>query len=163
LWPPCDSSGSHGRSSGGDSSSSNSIVSSSSICSELMLKWNVPMLGALLGYLRRNKHRLLDDTSRLIDISTQLCCAMAYLEASGFIHRDLAARNCLVGENGVVKVADFGFARFVGVNNDSNDWKALRGCKALLKQCQILFLFAQTIFKRLPVSMLNFVESNTCC
>jgi len=72
--------------------------------------------GALLGYLRRNKFKLLTDTSRLIDISTQLCSAMEYLEASRFIHRDLAARNCLVGENGVVKVADFGLARYVSVS-----------------------------------------------
>jgi hypothetical protein len=36
--------------------------------------------------------------------------------------RDLAARNCLVGENNVVKVADFGLARLVnqGADNDAD-------------------------------------------
>jgi serine/threonine protein kinase len=29
------------------------------------------------------------------------------------IYRDLAARNCLVGENNLVKVADFGLARLI--------------------------------------------------
>ena len=41
---------------------------------------------------------------------------MQHLESRGFIHRDLAARNCLLGDNFLVKIADFGLARFVTDN-----------------------------------------------
>jgi len=70
--------------------------------------------GSLQNFLRRNRHKLLMETPRLLDMAVQVCSAMKYLESSKFVHRDLAARNCLVGENTVVKVADFGLARFVG-------------------------------------------------
>jgi Bruton agammaglobulinemia tyrosine kinase len=67
--------------------------------------------GALLSYLRRHKGRLLANTELLVDMCSQVCSAMEYLESKNFIHRDLAARNCLVGEKNIVKVGDFGLAR----------------------------------------------------
>lgn len=71
-------------------------------------------VGSLQSYLRRNKHRLMSETLSLLDIATQVCSAMSFLETLKFIHRDLAARNCLVGDDTIIKVADFGLARFVG-------------------------------------------------
>lgn len=47
----------------------------------------------------------------LLNISIQIADAMKYLASCNFIHRDLATRNCLVGENFIVKVADFGLSR----------------------------------------------------
>ena len=38
---------------------------------------------------------------------------MSFLEKRGYLHRDLAARNILVGENNLVKIADFGLAKLV--------------------------------------------------
>ena len=48
---------------------------------------------------------------------------MAYLEREHYIHRDLAARNVLVGENNIVKVADFGLARVI----EDNEYNARQG------------------------------------
>ncbi|EDW28837.1 GL19386 [Drosophila persimilis] len=69
--------------------------------------------GSLLNYLRRHEKTLIGNMGLLLDMCIQVSKGMTYLERHNYIHRDLAARNCLVGSENVVKVADFGLARYV--------------------------------------------------
>lgn len=79
------------------------------IITEFMTKGN------LLDYLRNCDHDQINGFV-LMYMATQICSAMSYLEARNYIHRDLAARNCLVSDNHLVKVADFGLTRQVKPN-----------------------------------------------
>ncbi|XP_052006031.1 tyrosine-protein kinase ITK/TSK-like [Xyrauchen texanus] len=67
--------------------------------------------GCLTDFLRDKKGSLSQEVLQgmCLDVSE----GMAYLESSNFIHRDLAARNCLVSNDHVVKISDFGMTRFV--------------------------------------------------
>ncbi|XP_036889973.1 tyrosine-protein kinase Tec isoform X1 [Sturnira hondurensis] len=67
--------------------------------------------GCLLNFLRQRHGHFNRDV--LLSMCQDVCEGMEYLERNSFIHRDLAARNCLVNEAGVVKVSDFGMARYV--------------------------------------------------
>lgn len=50
-------------------------------------------------------------TNHTLDIRSDTCAGMAYLESRHVVHRDLAARNVLVAEDNSAKVSDFGLAR----------------------------------------------------
>lgn len=41
-------------------------------------------------------------------ITTQIVAGMEYLASCSYVHRDLAARNCLVGDQQIIKISDFG-------------------------------------------------------
>uniref|UniRef100_A0A8C9WQW4 Tyrosine-protein kinase n=1 Tax=Scleropages formosus TaxID=113540 RepID=A0A8C9WQW4_SCLFO len=65
--------------------------------------------GDFLSFLRKKKEDL--KTKQLLKFALDAASGMAYLELKNCIHRDLAARNCLVGENNLLKISDFGMSR----------------------------------------------------
>lgn len=69
--------------------------------------------GNLLDFLRNEANHDKLDATALMYIASQIASGMAYLESHSCIHRDLAARNCLVSDNLLVKIADFGLSRLL--------------------------------------------------
>jgi len=62
--------------------------------------------------------------SRIINIASQICEALAYAHDKGFIHRDIKPGNVFIEKHGfeyVAKLMDFGLARARGAVNSSNE------------------------------------------
>jgi serine/threonine protein kinase len=55
------------------------------------------------------------ELNRALDFSCQICNAVDHAHRQGVIHRDLRPANVLVGENDMLKVADFGTSRFLEI------------------------------------------------
>ncbi|XP_061664243.1 tyrosine-protein kinase Tec isoform X3 [Syngnathoides biaculeatus] len=66
--------------------------------------------GCLVDFLRNQRGGF--SAGSLLSICLDVCEGMRHLESSSFVHRDLGARNCLVSDFLVVKVSDFGMARY---------------------------------------------------
>ncbi|KAF7812945.1 serine/threonine-protein kinase STY46-like isoform X1 [Senna tora] len=67
--------------------------------------------GSLYDYLHKN-HNILE-LSQLLKFAIDVCKGMEYLHRNNIIHRDLKTANLLMDTHNVVKVADFGVARFL--------------------------------------------------
>jgi eukaryotic-like serine/threonine-protein kinase len=55
------------------------------------------------------------DLPRALDFTCQICNAVDHAHSQGVLHRDLRPANVLVGENDMLKVADFGTSRFLEI------------------------------------------------
>ncbi|GMH17102.1 hypothetical protein Nepgr_018943 [Nepenthes gracilis] len=67
--------------------------------------------GNLYNYLHKNNRIL--ELSKLLKFAIDVCKGMEYLHNNNIIHRDLKTANLLMDIHQVVKVADFGVARFL--------------------------------------------------
>lgn len=65
--------------------------------------------GSLLTFLRTRAMYLTQ--KQQLGLCRDAAGGMRYLEGKNCIHRDLAARNCLVGQDNIVKISDFGMSR----------------------------------------------------
>ncbi|KAL8215613.1 hypothetical protein R6Q57_022450 [Mikania cordata] len=67
--------------------------------------------GSLYEYLHKNHHTL--TLPQLVKFAIDVSRGMEYLHKNNIIHRDLKTANLLMDSHNVVKVADFGVARFL--------------------------------------------------
>ncbi|RNF07231.1 mitogen-activated protein kinase kinase 2 [Trypanosoma rangeli] len=75
----------------------------------------------VMEYAQGELFEILEDDKKLPEdvvrrISKQLVQALHYLHSNRIMHRDMKPQNILIGQNGSVKLADFGFARSMSYN-----------------------------------------------
>mmetsp|Transcript_7283 Transcript_7283/g.18694 ORF Transcript_7283/g.18694 Transcript_7283/m.18694 type:complete len:1006 (-) Transcript_7283:23-3040(-) len=67
--------------------------------------------GVLKTYLEACKATAKLSALQQVRLGADVAAGLAYLHSIGAVHRDLAARNCLVSEDDVVRIGDFGLGQ----------------------------------------------------
>ncbi|CAI5451968.1 unnamed protein product [Caenorhabditis angaria] len=75
--------------------------------SPLMAVMELANGGTVRSHLRCNKNVSVDTMIKFVN---DIAKGMEHLTSKSVIHRDLAARNCLIGDNLIVKISDFGLS-----------------------------------------------------
>ena len=88
--------------------------------------------GATLRELLKTKAL---DEAKVLEISKQVCSALAAAHKAGVIHRDIKPENIVVTDDGHVKVLDFGLAKLIeGVRDETE----VHGTSTLYTQPELL-------------------------
>ncbi|KAF5403047.1 hypothetical protein PHET_03322 [Paragonimus heterotremus] len=77
---------------------------------------------AITDYAEGDLFQVIEDDGQLSEeivrsIACQLVSALYYLHAHRILHRDMKPQNILLGQEGVIKLCDFGFARVMNLNS----------------------------------------------
>lgn len=89
-----------------------------SVSTDIALPYDVPIPGDMplttkLSDLDLERLNRPERLGRLKDVMLQLCDALAYIHGHGLIHRDLKPSNIMVDEDRLVRLMDFGLAKFI--------------------------------------------------
>ncbi len=75
--------------------------------------------GSLLDLIKKKKRMSEGETRGYL---RQIITGLAYIHNQGIIHRDIKLGNILIGDNNIIKICDFGMAKYM-----SDDWDTICG------------------------------------